>query len=810
MSATTTEVRRSHSLKRRLLASMAAAFLLLLLLISVLLWNYSRAAANRTYDLLLAGAALSVLERVSYNSAGPTVDLPQSAMDILALAADDRVAYRVFSPNYGELTGTPDLPVPDSLQPSIDPVFYDARLDEGFRFVFQGRQITSSRGREWVFVQIGQTLNARTAQRDALFLYGMIGLGAVSLIGLGFVWLAIRTSLAPLRAIADTLMARTSRDLSPIEGDPPLEVSDLFRAINSFIAQLVRSRNLTESFIADVAHQTRTSLSALQGQLSLAADAKEFDRMRDRLGKAEKQAERTVHLTNQLLANAMVIHRSEDAQLEPMDLRKLVRDTLAELLRERRLRQVSISFDDAGLPEGEAFIRGDAISIREALRNLIDNAVRHGGPENTILIEIDADEHVVRLTVSDAGPGIARADLVRATERFTSISSKTAGSGLGLAIVRSVAEGHGARLQLGSSVLGGLRATIVFPRLLAISLACLLLSLPANPASARELGIHAATDPGAMQPLVDAFEAQSPGWTVTYREYQTVDLYREVLDADPETRADVIISSAMDLQVELVNRGLARTLRLPSAILPPDWARWRSQLFGFTWEPAAIIYDKREFDEKDLPTSHRDLASFIRENEAKLRGEIGGYDLRRSGIGYLFATQDTIQSVQAQRLTEVLTRANAQSFCCTSDMLDAIAAGKLSMALNVIGSYAMKRDPGPGQENIGVHFLEDYNLVMSRTAWVPKTAPEPEMAERFVAFLLSAEGQSIINLKTPLIPLLLPREQPLGLEDVRPAGNASFLPIRLGPGLLTFLDQIKSDEFLRSWASSMGDQDYGP
>ena len=73
MSATTTEVRRSHSLKRRLLASMAAAFLLLLLLISVLLWNYSRAAANRTYDLLLAGAALSVLERVSYNSAGPTV-----------------------------------------------------------------------------------------------------------------------------------------------------------------------------------------------------------------------------------------------------------------------------------------------------------------------------------------------------------------------------------------------------------------------------------------------------------------------------------------------------------------------------------------------------------------------------------------------------------------------------------------------------------------------------------------------------------------------------------------------------------------
>lgn len=273
MSATTTEPRRGHSLKRRLLASMAAGFLLLLLLISVLLWNYARAASNRTYDLLLAGAALSVLERVSYNSDGPTVDLPQSAMDILALAADDRVAYRVFSPGYGEITGMPDLPLPDGLTPSVEPVFFDARLDEGFRFILQGRQLTSASGRDWVFVQIGQTLGARKAQRDALFLYGITGLGGVSLIGLAFVWLAIRTSLAPLRAIADTLLARTPRDLSPIEGDPPQEIADLFRAINSFIAQLGRSRALTESFIADVAHQTRTSLSALQGQLALAVDA---------------------------------------------------------------------------------------------------------------------------------------------------------------------------------------------------------------------------------------------------------------------------------------------------------------------------------------------------------------------------------------------------------------------------------------------------------------------------------------------------------------------------------------------------------
>ncbi|NDV51378.1 MULTISPECIES: hypothetical protein [unclassified Salipiger] len=79
------------------------------------------------------------------------------------------------------------------------------------------------------------------------------------------------------------------------------------------------------------------------------------------------------------------------------------------------------------------------------------------------------------------------------------------------------------------------------------------------------------------------------------------------------SRADLINSSAMDLQVELVDRGPARTLRLPSAMLLPDWARWGARLVGFTRERAAIIYDERQFDEEDLPTSHQDLApSFAR------------------------------------------------------------------------------------------------------------------------------------------------------------------------------------------------------
>lgn len=288
-----------------------------------------RAAANRTYDLLLAGAALSVLERVSPGPNGPTVDLPSSAMDILALAPDDRVVYRVFSPESGAITGENDLHFPADLPLQSTPVFFDAPYGDRFCFVVQGRQMNLPDGRLWVAVQIGQTLEARRGYQMSLILNGMFGLAGISLIGLGFVWLAIRRALSPLLQIEVDLHARAPGDLAPIKGTSPREISGLFEAINGFIARLDRNLKLTESFIADVAHQTRTSLSALQGHLSLAAESPDPATMQERLARAERQAEHTVRLTNQLLANAMVIQRTHRAPLKPVALKPILRDTLA-------------------------------------------------------------------------------------------------------------------------------------------------------------------------------------------------------------------------------------------------------------------------------------------------------------------------------------------------------------------------------------------------------------------------------------------------------------------------------------------------
>lgn len=796
---------RSYSLQRRLLSLMALGFMALLLIISLLLWNYARGAANRTYDLLLAGAALAILERISPGPNGPSIDLPSSAMEILALAPDDRVVYRVFSPDTGVITGTTDLPVPSDMALQATPVFFDAPYGDPFRFVLQGRQMNSPDGRLWVAVQIGQTLEARHAQQLSLFLNGMTGLAGISLIGLGFVWLAIRRALSPLRQIEADLSARSPGDLTPVEEASPSEISGLFDAINGFIVRLDRNLKLTEGFIADVAHQIRTSLSALQGHLSLAVDSKDPKKMHARLVRAELQAERTVRLTNQLLANAMVIHRSDRATLKPIALKPVVRDTVAEMLRDSRMRKIIVTFDADQVADGEDIVIADALSIREALRNLIDNAIRHGPPDNTIDITLGIEDDALALKVEDAGPGIPEADRARATERFTSMRQDTAGSGLGLAIVQAVVDGHHAKLRFGTARKGGLSVMIAFPRAIGraatslfIIIALALGLVVPDGAVAQTITIFSATDTPAMAPVIAEFEARNPSVTIVYEEYQTVALHKAMLAG---AAPDVVISSAMNLQVDLVNRGIARRLDMPEAEALPEWSTWRSELFGFTFEPAVIIYNSELFTPEYLPKEHRELANFIRDNAITLEGRIGIYDLRGSGIGYLFATQDAEQGMQSQRITEILGQSGVRTFCCTSDMVAATASGEISLAINVIGSYAMSlaaQDP-----RVGVHFLSDYNLVMARSAFIPKIAPNPAAAELFVRFLISEDGQHVVATQSQLIPILEVAEiESWAFSQLR-AQKGSFLPIRLGPGLLTYLDNLKKSNFLEGWDASV-------
>ena len=318
-----------------------------------------------------------------------------------------------------------------------------------------------------------------------------------------------------------------------------------------------------------------------------------------------------------------------------------------------------------------------------------------------------------------------------------------------------------------------------------------------------QLHIYSATDTWAVAPLIELFGQQHPAIGIDYVEFDTLPLFKSILDNrdDPAFEADIVISPAMDLQVKLVNMGLAFPFAWDDRDGIPKWARWRDELFGFTFEPAAVVYNVDAFRGRKLPETHSDLAGSLRDFSDFFNGRIGTFDARISGIGYLFATQDVVQGYQTFRLTESFGRARAKVYPHTNEMLEPLARGDLVLCYNVIGSYAMaaaQRDP-----RIGVHFLSDYTLVMSRSAFILKTSRHKSEAVEFMKFLLSKEGQSSIARNSSLIPIDLsgvPEDSPLkGLDTNR----LSFIPIKLGTGLLAYLDTVKKRNFLHDWESAM-------
>jgi len=314
-----------------------------------------------------------------------------------------------------------------------------------------------------------------------------------------------------------------------------------------------------------------------------------------------------------------------------------------------------------------------------------------------------------------------------------------------------------------------------------------------------QLHVWSATDTSAFEPIIKAFEERYSDIEVVYREFNTSELYQVVMYNidNPDMEADVIISPAMDLQVKLVNEGLAYQFEPENAEAIPAWAKWRNELYGFSFEPAALVYNKQAFQGITKPTSHTDLSSLVRDYPEMFRGKIGTYDIRKSGIGYFFATQDAIQNNQSSRLIETFGRAGARLYCCSSEILNRVATGELVLGYNVISSYAI--EAAKNLPEIGIYFLRDYTIAMSRTAFVPKTSQVKYEAQAFVNFLLSHEGQEVLANQSALIPI----NQKVQTELSPHIADIPVFRVKLGIGLLGFQDQLKKKSFLEDWRSSI-------
>lgn len=297
------------------------------------------------------------------------------------------------------------------------------------------------------------------------------------------------------------------------------------------------------------------------------------------------------------------------------------------------------------------------------------------------------------------------------------------------------------------------------------------------------LRIISSTDTDLFAPLITAFVARNPDIAIEYLVTGTADIDRRFRETP--AAFDIAISSAMDLQFKLTNDGYALELE---SVTQPDWAQWRQSLFAFTSEPAAIVINRAAFEGQPIPQSRQELIEALRARPEVFRGRIGTYDVRRSGLGYLFATQDARASETFWRLMEVIGGLDAQLYCCSGDMIDDLTNGAIAVAYNVLGSYAEARTES--QNVLDIVLPSDFPTTMMRTAFVSSASNEPVAAQQFIQFLVTFQSNRVDATRT--LPPLLDRDN-----------GAERVSIALEPALMTFLDTLKRNKFLSEWENAL-------
>ena len=318
-------------------------------------------------------------------------------------------------------------------------------------------------------------------------------------------------------------------------------------------------------------------------------------------------------------------------------------------------------------------------------------------------------------------------------------------------------------------------------------------------AAAREGAPVIYSNTGDMEigPALAAFRRANPTLRVTFRRQNSAEIYTRYLaeSAAGQSTADLVWSSAMDLQIKLINDGYAQTFVAPDKAVLPPWAVWKSQGYGITAEPIVFVHDRRRLPESQAPRSHAELRQAL--ETGRLRGPIGTFNPTRSGVGFLYYSQDRLASADTLALTRAIGATKPWLYESTATLLDGITRGDTLLGYNVIGSYALEAQRQ--NSNLRVIFPSDYTLVMSRIAFVSAKARHPSAAKLFLDFMLSLEGQTLLA-RTSFTPV----RTDLGGAGVPGPNAATARPIEVGPSLLANLDQMRREHMLSEWRTAIG------
>jgi two-component system sensor histidine kinase TctE len=480
--------------------SLARQLLLWVLLPQLVLWmaggvatyRFAAGYANQAVDASLLQASRSLARQLKPVGNGLLIDFPRAAQDVLEADPTDRQLYMVSSPPGQFILGNQSLPPPPALsgpegqrEPQLNtPYFYDGTMpehDRNSRHAPAGQPLRlvalylsfgeDGATPQTMLVQVARSSANREELAQRILVDMLLPMSCLVLLMTVIVWLGIRAGLSPLARLRQQVEGRAPTDLAPLQlASAPRELWSLATALNTLLAAVQNTVATQKRFIGDAAHQLRTPLAGLKSQTEIALQSTTDPELRARLQRVHDSATRSAHLVNQLLTLARAEPESVMAQdRQRFDLHRMAQTLTAEWVPRALKAHIDLGMDDHATQP--VWVQANELLMREALTNLIDNAMHYAGAGSQVTVRVKhaplTPEHPSRpmawLEVIDNGPGIPAGDQARVFERFVRATDAGNGCGLGLAIVKEIVERHAGHVELSDAQPQGLRVRVSLP-----------------------------------------------------------------------------------------------------------------------------------------------------------------------------------------------------------------------------------------------------------------------------------------------------------------------------------------------------------
>jgi two-component system sensor histidine kinase TctE len=446
----------SGSLRNRLVLTLIGGAAVLALLLFFAVRNYATQVAQQGQDNILSASVASILDAATIREGKVEIDIPYASFSMLGTSSDDRVFYAIYQ-DEALLSGYSDLalvPVSSDRLGAFQTISFRR---EKVRLITASRTLIGRDGRTQIRVSVAQTQDELSGTLDQISRNAAIfGTGFFALAALLSFW-ATSTTIGQLNRLTTSVTRRGPQDLRPFEKPVPAEMAPLVTSLNSLMGRLNHSLSQSEDFIAEAAHRVRTPLATVRSYAEATLQRVEKEENRQAMRSMVRAIDESSRAAGQLLDHAMITFRADHLERQDIDLVELVQDLVMGLSPIAEMKDLELQLDSIG----PATYSGDPILIQNAVRNLIDNALKYAPSESTVTIRVQGVPRA-EIKVSDSGPGFPEDELGTLAARFTrgKNAEGTIGSGLGLTIAKDVAMAHGGELVLSNNVEGGACAVL--------------------------------------------------------------------------------------------------------------------------------------------------------------------------------------------------------------------------------------------------------------------------------------------------------------------------------------------------------------